>query len=258
MSIFERFRKTEPRSESGAVNNNAGQEALATEESPFTETKTGWESVQAMARQNQDAPATTWDDLSKIQMRELKFSRPEATAEASSALSSESPVEALSSEPPVAESVETPELALPETPEAMGEKIKAGELSTEQAYNLIRRISPNYAEHSTKLFKANLQMSIAAPYHLSILGFMTGGPREMSHWQGVNESNYARFVDEYPDAIAFDQAADDFLGMLKFVKSERADDYARVMESFKHTIYGDQQDYLNAVKSAQAKPEETQ
>ena len=126
-------------------------------------------------------------------------------------------------------------------------KINSGKITLEQEYDIVKRISPNWLQESTNLFSRGIKFG--APSGLAIIGYMNNGPAGLTNWQQVDLNSYFDFTKKYPDAISFDKPASEFLDMLKFVQSPKLEGFTRSMEKFKHTVYGEQQEYLDAVKS---------
>ena len=131
------------------------------------------------------------------------------------------------------------------------EKIRKKQIALKQEYEVVKCVYPNYMEHGTSLFR-RIQMSGSSPLQLGILGYMTEGPTSLKKWRDVDSNNFFDFTMKYKDAVSFDQPATDFVEMLYAVQSPQAESYARSMEHFKKTMYGEQQEYLDAVKRLNA------
>ncbi len=133
-------------------------------------------------------------------------------------------------------------------------KVQSGEITLEQQQELIKDyIHPRWFNASTKLFSAQLKNSSLAPCNLSILGFMTSGIDKLNNPSQVNENTYFDFTQKYPNAVAFDKPSEDFITMLKAVRSPMTEEYECSMMLVKRVIYGEQQDYLDTVKALNAR-----
>lgn len=97
---------------------------------------------------------------------------------------------------------------------------------------------------------ARVDSRLNDPRERRILGYMTSGAAGFNNTNLVSSQSISSFIDAYPTPIDFDDTSASFLDMIERMNGyAKRKTYEKAIDSFRHKIYGKQEEYWQAYKA---------